>query len=374
VRIQVLGGYALGDAGSMVLTLVWLIGCTNAFNLIDGLDGLASGMGLFSTLTIFVAALLAHDHSLALATLPLCGSLLGFLRYNFNPASVFLGDSGSLLIGFLLGCYGAIWSQKSATLLGMTAPLMALALPLLDVVLSVVRRWLRGQPIFGADRHHIHHKLLEKGLTHRGVVIVLYAACGVYAALSLLESAAEREFGGLILVLFCAVTWVGVQNLGYLEFGVAGKLLAGGALRRVFHGQIALDSLDRMLDEARNVEECWRGLQTTSREFGFTEARARLNGRVFEDEEGARPSHQRWQLRIPLPAGDYVNLCLPLDSGSTPFAVGPLVELLYRKLPQRLAALSSRSRDSPDTRSLLGLAAATSKSVPVTTGVRSTPL
>src|SRR5437762_8292518 len=109
---------------------------------------------------MFVAALTQNNAPLALAMAPLVGALLGFLRYNFNPASIFLGDSGSLTIGFLLGCFGVIWSQKSATILGMTAPLMALGIPILDTCLSVVRRFLRHQPIFGGDRDHIHHRLL----------------------------------------------------------------------------------------------------------------------------------------------------------------------------------------------------------------------
>src|ERR1039457_2427751 len=124
------------------VTVVWLVGCSNAFNLIDGLDGLAAGVGLFATVTTLLAALLNGHVELAFATVPLMGALLGFLRYNFNPASIFLGDCGSLLIGFLLGAYGVLWSQESATLLGMTAPLLALAIPLLDAGISVIRRFL----------------------------------------------------------------------------------------------------------------------------------------------------------------------------------------------------------------------------------------
>ena len=230
VRITGLSGHPLNESLGAGLTVLWLLACCNAFNLIDGLDGLASGMGLFSTLTIFLAALLHGDLMLALATLPLAGALLGFLRYNFNPASVFLGDSGSLLIGFLLGCYGVIWSQKSATMLGMTAPLMAMAIPLLDVLLSIFRRWLRGKPIFSSDRSHIHHKLLEKGLTHRAVVTSLYGVCGVYALLSLVQSLSEQKMGGAILVLCCSVTWLGIRHLDYFEFGLAGRTLFGGGL------------------------------------------------------------------------------------------------------------------------------------------------
>src|SRR5262245_64724034 len=118
---------------------------------------------------MILAAFLQNNVPLAMATIPLAGALLAFLRYNFDPASIFLGDCGSLLIGFLLGCYGVLWSQKSATLLGMTAPLMALAIPLMDVCLSIVRRFIRHQPIFGADRGHIHHMLLARGFTVRRV-------------------------------------------------------------------------------------------------------------------------------------------------------------------------------------------------------------
>ncbi len=159
---------------SIPATILWLLACTNAFNLVDGMDGLAAGVGLFSTLTIFVAALLQQNMALAMATVALAGCLLGFLRYNFNPATTFLGDSGSLLIGFVLVCYGIIWVQKSSTFLGMTAPIMALSLPLFDVTLAIARRFLRTQSIFSADRGHIHHRLLDRGISPRKAVLLLY--------------------------------------------------------------------------------------------------------------------------------------------------------------------------------------------------------
>jgi UDP-N-acetylmuramyl pentapeptide phosphotransferase/UDP-N-acetylglucosamine-1-phosphate transferase len=113
----------------------------------------------------------------------LAASLLGFLRYNFSPASIFLGDCGSMLVGFLLGCYGVIWSEESATILGMMAPMTALALPLLDATLAIARRLIRGKPVFGADRGHIHHRLLDRGLTTRRAVFLLYGFCALAAVL-----------------------------------------------------------------------------------------------------------------------------------------------------------------------------------------------
>jgi UDP-GlcNAc:undecaprenyl-phosphate GlcNAc-1-phosphate transferase len=199
------------------LTVLWLVGCTNAVNLIDGVDGLAAGVGLFATLTTLVAALLQGNFALDVATVPLAGALLGFLRINFNPASIFLGDSGSLSLGFLLGCYALVWSQKSATLLGMTAPLIAVSIPLLDTALAIARRFLRRQPIFGADRGHIHHRLLDRGFTPRRVALLLYGFCGLAAAFSLLLSVTRDQYAGLVVVLFSLILFVLILVLSTLS-------------------------------------------------------------------------------------------------------------------------------------------------------------
>jgi len=342
VRIGSVGGIPLETSVAMLFSVVWLIVCTNAFNLIDGLDGLASGMGFFSTLTIFVAAVLQRDATLALATLPLCGSLLGFLRYNFNPASVFLGDSGSLLVGFLLGCYGAIWSQKCATILGMTAPLMALAIPLLEVTLSVLRRWVRGQPIFSADRNHIHHRLLDKGLTHRGVVLVLYAACGLGAALSLLQSMAQSGINGLILVVFCGVTWAGVRHLGYFEFGLAGRFLLGGQARRALHSEIVVHQLETDLNRARTEREYFERAAARASHLGIEVAGASLNGKFFSNPAAAPPG-RGWQVRILLHDEDYIDLARGNSAETRTVSPGLLVDVLVRTLPGRLGAMREAS-------------------------------
>ena len=169
---------------------------------------------------------------LALATAPLVGALLAFLRYNFNPASIFLGDCGSLTIGFLLGCFGAIWSQKSATLLGMTAPLMALAVPLLDTGIAVVRRFLRRQPIFSPDRNHLHHRLLDRGFSTRQVALMLYGVCGVAAAFSLLMTWPHNHFTVCCWWRFCLAVWLGLRLAGYVEFDTARHLVLTGAFRQ----------------------------------------------------------------------------------------------------------------------------------------------
>ena len=176
IQITAIHGYSLsGTVVSFLVTVLWIVTCTNAINLIDGVDGLAAGVSMFAAFTMLAAALLASNFPMALAVVPLAGALLGFLPFNFVPASIFLGDSGSLTLGFLLGCYGAVWAEKSTTLLGLTAPLMVLAIPLLDVGLAVARRIVRGQAIFAADRMHIHHKLL-RGASLPGACCSLFTA------------------------------------------------------------------------------------------------------------------------------------------------------------------------------------------------------
>jgi UDP-GlcNAc:undecaprenyl-phosphate GlcNAc-1-phosphate transferase len=157
------------------LTILWVLAITNAFNLIDGLDGLAAGSAFFSTLVVFVVALLSHSTLVSLLTIALTGAILGFLRFNFNPATIFLGDCGSLFIGFMLSALALQGAQKAPTIIAVAIPVVSFGLPILETALSVVRRFISGRPVFTADREHIHHKLLQRGLSHRQVVIVLYA-------------------------------------------------------------------------------------------------------------------------------------------------------------------------------------------------------
>ncbi len=317
---------------SLPITLLWLVGCCNAFNLIDGIDGLAAGAGWFATLTILTGALLHHNFALALLTVPLAGALMGFLRYNFNPASIFLGDSGSLTIGFLLGCYGVVWGQKSATVLGMTAPMMALAVPLLDTAVAIARRFLRQQPIFSADAAHIHHRLLARGLTPRQTALLLYGACGVAATMSLMASVAHDQFKGAILVLFCAAAWAGVRRLEYAEFGVVGRMLQEGAFRRHLNSALVLKTLEDRLAEAKTAEECWSAVRDACRNFGFTHAELRVNGYHFEEIFDHGNSHPTWGLDIPLPHQGHLHLTRCFGQGKVPTVLVPFAEALRRNL------------------------------------------
>ena len=338
VRILGIGGFSTNGWWSAPLTILWLVACANAFNLIDGVDGLATGIGLFATLTMFVAALLEHNTALALATVPLAGALRACLRYNFNPASIFLGDSGSLSIGFLLGCFGVIWTQKSATLLGMTAPLMALSIPLLDTGIAIARRFLRRQPIFSPDRNHIHHRLLARGFSPRMVALLLYSVGGVAAVFSLLQSRLQHKHGEVIMVLFCAAAWIGIRHLGYKEFDTLRRLLSQGTFRRVLNTQLYMEGFEEKLAAAATNEECWRLIREASHDQGFARVRLSLGGTTYEDSWDSVNLDSCCSMRIPLSDSDseYVNFtCSGGSSRWSLVAMPALVDALQRSLGPR---------------------------------------
>jgi len=233
------GSYHLPWFIGLSLTIIWVLGITNAFNLIDGLDGLAAGSALFSTLVVFVVALLTQSSLVALLTVALIGAILGFLRFNFNPATIFLGDSGSLFIGFMLSALALEGTQKAPTVIAVAIPVVSFGLPILETSLSVLRRLIGGRPVFTADREHIHHKLLQMGLSHRQVVIVLYAVSALFGLLSLFLLWPTGSSLGLVLAVLGTGVWLGVQHLGYLEFGELRRV----AQRTLEQRQIVINNL-----------------------------------------------------------------------------------------------------------------------------------
>ncbi len=348
VQIHAIAGYTITSTWWHIpITILWLVACSNAFNLIDGLDGLAVGVGLFATATIFLNATFSGNYALALATAPLLGALIGFLPYNFQPASIFMGDCGSLTVGFLLGCFGVIWSQKSATLLGMTAPLIALAIPLLDTALAVARRFLRRQPVFGADRGHIHHRLLARGFTPRRVAYVFYASAGIIAGLSLLLSSATSHVAGVALVAFCALVWAAVQYLGYEEFDAARHMIFGGIFRRTLNANLSISQLETAVHAAATLDECWDALVQTSRSLGFSEASVQFNGRHLTARFDELDSAECWDLRIPMNHSGHVYLRVPLHSAQPPATISRLVTAVGTNFANKMASFAVHPATPP---------------------------
>ena len=170
------------------LTILWLVGMTNAVNLIDGLDGLASGVILIAAGMLFLVALRTHQPGAALLMLALAGTALGFLRYNFFPASIFLGDSGSYFLGFVLAASAIIGVFKTTLVVALFVPLLILAVPIFDTTFAVFRRLKSGKNLFSADDKHIHHLLLRAGLSQQQAVLSIYAACFFLGILALFMS------------------------------------------------------------------------------------------------------------------------------------------------------------------------------------------
>jgi UDP-GlcNAc:undecaprenyl-phosphate GlcNAc-1-phosphate transferase len=339
VKIVSIAGHPLAPWCSLVLTVGWLMLCSNAFNLIDGIDGLATGVGLTATLTTLIAGLVYRNMMLALATAPLAGCLIGFLRYNFNPASIFLGDSGSLLIGFLLGAYGIIWSQESATMLGVAAPAMALALPLLEVALSVARRFLRNQPIFTGDRAHIHHRLLDRGFTPRRAALLLYGICGFGAILSLLQNTLHHQLRGAVILLFAGGACVGIQYLGYVEFHATRRFLWVG-LRPMLSAHVKLEAFERALASASSLARCWQTLQSGARDLGYSRIDACLAGQRFGTFAPRNSLSAFWQMRLNLPHQNFVNITQCEDAAEQPVLVIAFAEIVRRLLPAKLQQIA----------------------------------
>ena len=257
VHIPVIFGQrVLPSYVGLLCTVLWVLAITNAFNLIDGLDGLAAGCALFSTMVAFVVALFHGPTLVEVMTIALAGAIIGFLRYNFNPATIFLGDSGSLYIGFLLSALALHGAQKSPTIVAVAIPVVSFGLPILETSLSILRRLIGGHPVFTADREHIHHKLLQHGLSHRQVVILLYGVSAGFAMLSLFLLWPTGSSLGLVLAVLGTGIWMGVQHLGYLEFGELARVAQRTLDQpQIFVNNLAIRRAIKELKSARDFEQ-----------------------------------------------------------------------------------------------------------------------
>ncbi len=190
------------------LTVLWVIGVINAINLVDGLDGLASGVGLIISMTIFLISIYFGKTYTALLAIGLTGALLGFIRHNFYPAKIFMGDSGSMFIGLVIAALGLVSSQKTAVSFAILVPLITLGYPIVDTALAIFRRAKARRNIFVADREHIHHILMSYGYSHQKTVIVLYVICLFFAIMALLYAFFSQYGNFIIGVLFFVALFI----------------------------------------------------------------------------------------------------------------------------------------------------------------------
>jgi UDP-GlcNAc:undecaprenyl-phosphate GlcNAc-1-phosphate transferase len=223
INFPLVGHVALGPLGPF-LSILWLVGVTNAVNLIDGVDGLASGVAYLIALAIATLSIYSGQIYLAIVMCSVAGACLGFLRYNFSPAKIFLGDSGSLFLGITLAISSIQGSYKEKLGTSLFVPVILMGYPIADTLLSMVRRFVRGKPMFTGDASHIHHRLLLKGLDHRKVCWVIYS---VTFAFCLWTFAIEKRQTGWIIIgalVNCVLIAQGLYQLGYISFFMSPKV------------------------------------------------------------------------------------------------------------------------------------------------------
>ena len=192
--------------------MFWIVGVTNIVNLIDGLDGLAAGISLIACITICIVTLQMGQIELACITLALAGAACGFLRYNFNPAKIFMGDTGSMLLGYTMAAISVMGSVKTAATVALVVPVIVLGLPILDTLFAIVRRRINGRPVFQPDKGHLHHRLLAMGLTQKQAVLLMYAITALLGCVSIVAAKANFVIGVLlVLVILCACVWTATK-------------------------------------------------------------------------------------------------------------------------------------------------------------------
>ena len=217
LSVPFVGSVHLPSIVSYVVTVLWLVGIANAFNLIDGMDGLASGAALFASLVILVLSVTQTRPLMIVVALVLCGSLAGFLRYNFSPASIFLGDSGALFVGFMLASLSVQGTQKAATAVAVVVPILAFGFPVVDTMMTMGRRLVSRRPIFEGDNEHIHHMLLARGWSQRKAALVLYGVCASFGLAAVIFPATGSKMTGVVLFVISVAVIIAVGHLRYHE-------------------------------------------------------------------------------------------------------------------------------------------------------------
>lgn len=275
---------------SGIATVFWVLLVVNAINLIDGLDGLAAGTSVFVSLLLLVMTISSPNTAVPVGLAALGGACMGFLRYNFNPASIFMGDCGSYFLGFMLASLSVLGSLKSQATVAIIIPIVALGLPLMDTILAPIRRFVLGQDLFQPDRSHIHHRLLKMGLSHRKAVLLMYGATiflGVFALL--IVQARDVKAGFLLFVLGLCIIFF-IRKIGYMEYLTVDKMMGyfhdvtdvmGFAReRRTFLNQ------QLSIAQAKNVNEMWDRIVSACELLKLDEARLHVNGTKVMEATG----------------------------------------------------------------------------------------
>ncbi len=265
---------------SWPLTIFWIVGVTNAVNIIDGLDGLAAGISAITCGVIAVLAVHFGQPVMAVLMLAILGSLTGFLFFNFNPARIFMGDSGSMFLGFILASSSVMCAAKSQALVGLALPVVALGIPIFDTLFSMLRRFLERRSIFAPDRSHFHHRLLDLGLKQRHVVIVMYIVTLLFAGLGMFMMATRDintivVFACILLLLVLVFRIVGSVRLRETIAGLREKY----AVTRQMNEEIRCFEVAQLhFRRAATFDDWWQALCLAADKMDFMSIKLPLTG------------------------------------------------------------------------------------------------
>lgn len=207
----------LPEVIAIPVTIFWIIGFTNTVNLIDGLDGLAAGVAFIASISMFLLAVNLNQFLPALVIVSMAGAALGFLQYNFNPAKIFMGDTGSMLLGYTLAVSAVLGLVKTAATVALVVPIIALGLPILDTTFAIIRRRMSGVPIFQPDKGHLHHRLLALGMTQKQAVLIMYFVSMILGIVALFVANVSYQMGIVTVLVVLAVIIYSAKRIGILR-------------------------------------------------------------------------------------------------------------------------------------------------------------
>lgn len=347
---------------SFPVTVFWFVACMNAVNLMDGLDGLAAGVCLFITVTLFLVSL--HFLNVIGMILMAClsGAVFGFLLFNFYPARIFLGDSGTMVLGFLIAALSLIGTtRKAETAIALLIPIVAMGLPILDTSLSIIRRWYKRLPISSPDRQHIHHVLLSMGYSQRRAVLILYLTTIVFGAAALLITIGRSEVTILVLGSLFLITFVCIRVFGgmRLEDLFARFTRAQNERRSSVAARVAVERAVQQMNNVQSIDILWSTCTGALREMELDRATLAVHrgdpetvenyswtNPPDEDTEGVKTPGDIWKASLALRYGEQAigRFEIAKDvSGTAPIAEVPaLTEILRQALTLHLGRILAK--------------------------------
>ncbi|MBL0278475.1 MAG: undecaprenyl/decaprenyl-phosphate alpha-N-acetylglucosaminyl 1-phosphate transferase [Anaeromyxobacter sp.] len=343
---------------ALPFTMFWIAGVINAMNLIDGLDGLAGGVAFIAVATIFTLAAVRGDALMLLFAAALGGAILGFLLYNFNPATIFMGDTGSMFLGFVLATAAIRTSSKSTTAVAIVVPILALGIPISDTLLAIGRRAVRGAPLFSADRGHLHHRLIDRGLSHRAAVLVIYGGAAVFGAAALLVSFANGPQAAAVLLVMAVLAFLVLRALGLVDVTLARAALVDR--RRNLDMRASVRDAGEALRQAMTPHDVWVAIRDAAPALGAVGVGLTL-GRL-EGHTGSGPWAQgleelpadalraRYGLIAERPGDDHLDLAWTDGRERVHRDTEIAVELLCDHASTALGRIESASTSGPQVR------------------------